>query len=683
MGKYIVAVDIGGTFSDLVCLDTSSGEIKNVKVPSTPPTFIDGVMHALRKAAISPCDMIVFKHGSTIATNAIIQRRGARTGLTTTKGFRDILEAARADRPELFDLSWDPNPPLVPRRNRLGVTERVDYEGNVVTPLDEEEVRHVARLFKKRGIEAVAVCFLNSFMNPDHERRARDILQEEMPHAYICHSYEIFPEIKEFERTSTTVVNAYLGLILDRYLADLTRELARWGYEGDTLIIHSGGGVMSLDAARQIPARTCQSGPAGGVVGGALIGKIAGFPNIITFDIGGTSTDLALVYQGQPPIESGWKLEWRIPVRFPCIDVHSIGAGGGTIAWIDKGGTLKNGPQSAGACPGPACYGFGGEDPTNTDCHLVLGRLNPETFLGGEMTIKPDLARKAIKKKIADFFGMSVEEAADGILRVANANVAYATRLISVERGYDPRDFAILAFGGGGPLHAAEVARELRIPKVLVPQFPGLASAFGQLQVEIRQDYLRPLLQRAKEVNLEKVNRSYREMEDHACGAMRREGVAEEEMELQRFADVKYFPQTEYFTLPIAKGEITREDIDKLVQHFLTRHEQEFGYTVPLEFADVEVVNARLVATGPAPKGELKKHPKKGRAEEALKGTRKVYFRQAGGFAPTQIYDRARLRCAATFTGPAIVEQFDSTTVVPPGVKATVDEYLNLILDLT
>ena len=683
MGKYIAAVDIGGTFSDLVCLDTVSGEIKNVKVPSTPPTFIEGVMNALKKAGIPPSEMIVFKHGSTIATNAIIQRRGAKTGLVATKGFRDILEAARADRPELFDLSWDPNPPLVPRRHRLGVSERVDYEGNVVTPLNEEEVRHAARLFKKRGIEAVAICFLNSFMNPEHERRTKEILKQEMPQAYICHSYEIFPEIKEFERTSTTAVNAYLGPIVDRYLADLTKELTSWGYKGDTLIIHSGGGVMSLDAAREIPARTCQSGPAGGVVGGAYIGQMSGFPNVITFDIGGTSTDLAVTYRGQPPMESGWKVEWKIPIRFPCIDVHSIGAGGGSIAWIDKGGTLKNGPQSAGANPGPACYGLGGKEPTNTDCHLVLGRLNPETFLGGDMTVKPDLAHKAIKGKIADFFGMSVEEAADGILRVANANIAYATRLISVERGYDPREFALLAFGGGGPLHAAEAARELKIPKVLVPQYPGLASAFGQLQVEIRQDYLRPLLQLAKEVELARVNQTYRELETNAREALRREGVAEKQIELQRFADVKYFPQTEYFTLPIPSREIAREDIDGLVRDFLARHEQEFGYTVPVEFADVEVVNARLVAKGPAPKGELKKHPEKGNAKEALKGERKVYFREAGGWVMSQIYDRAKLRCGASFKGPAIVEQSDSTTVVPPGVKATVDEYLNLVLDLS
>lgn len=381
-------------------------------------------------------------------------------------------------------------------------------------------------------------------------------------------------------------------------------------------------------------------------------------------------------------MESGWKVEWKIPIRFPCIDVHSIGAGGGSIAWIDKGGTLKNGPQSAGAFPGPACYGLGGEEPTNTDCNLVLGRLNPETFLGGEMTVQPDLALKAIKGKIADFFGMTVEEAADGILRVANANIAYAARLISVERGYDPREFALFAFGGGGPLHAAEAARELKIPKVLVPQYPGLASAFGQLQVEIRQDYLRPLLQRAKEVDIARVNKAYTELEANAREALRREGVVEKEIELERLADVKYFPQTEYFTLPIPSRELAREDIDKLVQDFLARHEQEFGYTVPLEFADVEVVNARLVAKGPAPKGELKKHPEKGTAKEALKGERKVYFREAGGWVTSRIYDRAKLRCGATFDGPAIVEQSDSTTVVPPAVKASVDEYLNLILSL-
>lgn len=682
MSRYIVAVDIGGTFSDLVCLDTVSGEITNAKVPSTPPAFIDGVMNALEKARVPLPEMIVFKHGSTIATNAILQRRGARTGLVTTRGFRDILEAGRADRPDLFSLGWDPNPPLVPRRNRLVVTEKVDYQGKVASPLNEQEVRDIARIFKKRAIEAVAVCFINSFMNPEHERRAKGILERELPSAYICCSSEVFPELREFERMSTTVVNAYLGPILDRYLDSLTARLRERNYKGDVLIIHSGGGVMTCDSARAMPARTCQSGPAGGVIGGAIIGRLAGFENVITFDIGGTSTDIGLVYKGQPLMQTGWKVEFRIPIRFPCIDVISIGAGGGSIAWIDPGGTLKNGPQSAGAVPGPACYGLGGTEPTNTDANIILGRLNPGNFLGGEMRIYPELARKAVEK-IAKFYRMSLEEAADGIIQVANANMVNGTRLISVERGYDPREFAIVAFGGAGPLHAVDVARQLNIPKVIVPQYPGLTSAFGQLQVEMRHDYIRPILQREKEIDVEKLNRIYSELEEQAIRAMTNEGVREEEIELKRFADVKYFPQSSYLTIPVKNGALSPDDIDHIIREFLARHQQEFGYTIPPEYVEVELVNARLTAFGPAPKGELKRYPDGGRAEEALSGRRKVYFAEAGGLVPTDIYNRARLRCGAKIEGPAVVEQSDSTTVLPPGATASVDEYLNLIIDLS
>ncbi len=682
MGRFIAAVDIGGTFSDLVALDVKTGAITNVKVPSTPPTFIEGVMDALRKAGLPPGELIVFKHGSTIATNAIIQRRGACTGLLTTRGFRDVLEAGRCDRPDLFALGWDPNPPLVLRRNRLVVTEKTDYEGKPIVPLAEDEVRAAARAFAKRGIEAVAVCFINSFMNPSHEQVARTIVAEELPGAFVTCSGEILPEVREFERMSTVTVNAYVGPILDRYLDGLTAAMRAWGYRGDILIIHSGGGVTSADAARTTPARTCQSGPAGGVIGGALLGKLAGFPNVITFDIGGTSTDLALVYDGQPLTQTGWKVEFRIPIRFPTIDVISIGAGGGSIAWIDRGGTLKNGPHSAGARPGPACYGLGGTEPTNTDANLVLGRLNPETFLGGQMRIDPALARKVIKEKVADFYGMTVEQAAEGIVRVANANMVNGTRLISVERGYDPREFAIVAFGGGGPLHAVDVARQLNVPWVVVPQYPGLASAFGQLQVEMRHDYMRPILAREREVDVEKVNRIFAELEAQARAAMVAQGVAAKAVRLTRSMDVKYFPQATALSIPINPGRLAKADVARIVARFLERHQQEFGYTIPPEYVDVELVNARLTATAPTPTGRLRRHTERGTAKAAQTGVRPVYFGEARGWVRTAIYDRGRLRSGARLEGPAIVEQADSTTVLPPGVVASVDPYLNLIVDL-
>jgi N-methylhydantoinase A len=683
MSRYIVAVDIGGTFSDLVCLDRETGEIRNAKVPSTPPTFIDGVVDALDKAQVPPAEMVVFKHGSTIATNAIIQRKGAKTALVTTEGFRDVLLAGRADRTDHFDLSSLESPPLVPRRDILGVRERVDAAGNSVVDLDRGSVERAVELLRKRGIDAVAVVFLNSFMNPEHEQRTLQAIVEALPEAYACCSYDILPELKEFERTSTTVANAYIGPIVDRYLSSLTDRLEQWGFRNQTFIIHSGGGVMSLEAARRLPARTCMSGPAGGAVGAAYIGSLAGFENVLGFDMGGTSCDLAVISGGEPEHHAGWKIEHKIPVQFPAIDVSTIGAGGGTIAWIDRAGTLRSGPQSAGANPGPAAYGTGGTEPTNTDANLVLGRLNPATFLGGDLKIDVELAREAIETRIAEPLGLSVEDAAEGILRVSNANMVDAARLITVERGRDPRDYALMAFGGAGPVHAAHCASELDIPYVVVPRNPGLASAFGQLRVEIRDDYQRPILRRHSDVTAELLERSFAAMEEQARETLTREGLSAEEISLERSVDLKYYPQTTYLNFAVpGGGAVAPETVDRLVELFLERHEQEFGYSVPLEFTSVEFVNARLTATGPAPVGELPQDPQTGTAEEAVVDTRPVHFAETGGWTDTVIYDRERLRKGARFTGPAIVEQGDATTVVPPGGEVEVDGYRNLIVDV-
>ncbi|HUG88408.1 MAG TPA: hydantoinase/oxoprolinase family protein [Actinomycetota bacterium] len=682
MSRYIVAVDIGGTFSDLVSLDRDTGEIRHAKVPSTPPTFIDGVINALEKVGIPAADMAVFKHGSTIATNAIIERKGARTALVTTEGFRDVLGAARADRTDHFDLSAIERPPLVPRRDVLGVRERVDYEGTPVVGLDEESLDRAVELIGKRDIEAVAVVFLNSFMNPEHEYRTVQAIQEALPDVYVCCSYDILPELKEFERTSTTTVNAYIGPIVDRYLSNLTKRLADWGFKNDTFIIHSGGGVMSLDAARRLPSRTCMSGPAGGVVGAAYIGSLAGFPGVLSFDMGGTSCDVGLISEGRPGHAAGWKIEHKVPVQFPAVDVSTIGAGGGTIAWIDRAGSLRSGPQSAGANPGPAAYDTGGTEPTNTDANLVLGRLNPGTFLGGDLPLKPELAEEAIRTKIAEPLGLSLEEAAEGILRLSNTNMVNAARLVTVERGHDPRDYALMAFGGAGPLHAAYCASELSIPSVLVPLSPGIASAFGQLRVEIRDDYQRPLLKKHGDVTPTLLEKVFGEMEEQARESLTREGITAQEMQLERTVDLKYYPQTTYLNFPVPEGPIDEGTVDTLVDRFLERHEREFGYSVPLDFTSVEFVNARLTALGPAPIGELARTSETGVAEDAVSDTRQVHFSEAGGWVETRIYDRSRLRGGAAFDGPAIVEEADSTTVIPPGAKVEVDEYLNMIVDV-
>lgn len=682
MSRYIVAVDIGGTFSDLVCLDRETGEIRNAKVPSTPPTFIEGVIAALDKAGVPPEEMAAFKHGSTIATNAILQRRGGRTALITTEGFRDVLGAARADRTDHFDLSALENPPLIQRRDVIGVRERVDYTGGAVTPLDLDSLDRAIELLKKRDIEAVAIVYLNSFMNPDHEVRTVAAVRKALPGAYVCCSYDILPELKEFERTSTTVVNAYIGPIVDHYLSNLADRLRDWGFERDVFIIHSGGGVMSPSAARELPARTCMSGPAGGAVGAAYIGRLAGFPNLIGMDMGGTSCDLALIAGGEPKHEAGWKIEHKIPVQFPTVDVSTIGAGGGTIAWIDKAGALRSGPRSAGALPGPAAYGSGGDEPTNTDANLVLGRLNPATFLGGELRLDVELARRAVRHRIAEPLRMTLEQAAEGILRVANANMVDATRLISVERGHDPRDFALIAFGGAGPVHAAYCAHELSIPTVLVPRYPGLASAFGQLRVELRDDYQRPLLKKHSEVTPELLEAAFSELEQRARGSFEREGIALRDVTLERRIDLKYYPQTSYLNLAVPEGPITQGAVDALVQAFLVRHEQEFGYSVALEYTSVEFVNARLIASGPAPTGEIREESRTGDSQQALLGHRPVHWAESGGWLETDVYDRDRLYGSARLEGPAIVEQADSTTVVPPGAELVVDSFGNVIMDV-
>ena len=681
MSRHIVAVDIGGTFSDLVSLDTETGEIRNAKVSSTPPTFIDGVIDALDKVGIEAADMAVFKHGSTIATNAIIQRRGAKTALVTTEGFRDVLGAARADRTDHFDLSSIDRPALIPRRDVIGVTERVDFEGKVHIALDEGSVDRAVELLKKRDIEAVAVVFLNSFMNPDHEYRTMEAIRKGLPDVYACCSYDILPELKEFERTSTTVVNAYLGPIVDGYLSSLTERLDEWGFENDTRIIHSGGGVMSLGAARRLPARTCMSGPAGGAVGAAYIGSLAGHPNLISFDMGGTSCDVALIAGGEPDHQAGWKIEHKVPVQFPAIDVSTIGAGGGTIAWIDRAGTLRSGPQSAGANPGPAAYDAGGEEPTNTDANLVLGRLDPNQFLGGEFTLSSELATKAVKSKVAEPLGMSLEEAAEGMLRVSNENMVEALRLISVERGNDPRDYTLIAFGGAGPLHAVYCAAEMNIPTVLVPRSPGLASAFGQLRVEIRDDTQRPLLTKHNDLDPATLEEAFVGLEDEAREMLTSEGLASEEIELRRSVDVKYYQQTSYLNIAVSDGAVDQAKVDELVQQFLTRHEEEFGYSVGLEYTSVEFVNARITALGPAPVGELRRFDEDGDAADAVVETRRVHFAEVDGWVDTQIYERERLLAGATFDGPAVIQEADSTTVVPPGASVVVDDYRNLVID--
>ncbi|MGI9557527.1 MAG: hydantoinase/oxoprolinase family protein [Solirubrobacterales bacterium] len=674
-----VGVDIGGTFTDLVAVDEDSGVLTVRKVPSTPPTFIEGILNGLGELGMPFSDIRLLVHGSTIGTNAVLERKGAKTALVTTKGFRDVLTLARATKPDTYDLRWQPPDPLVKRRNIFDVTERMNHKGEVVTALDTGELKALKSKFEARDIEAIAVCFLNSFINPEHERLAAEVLRDLLPDVRVSTSYDVFPEIREFERTSTTVVNAYLQPVTDRYLGDLMEGLGEGGFDGDLLIVHSGGGVMTEETARKLPARMCYSGPAGGVQGGAYIGGLADRGDVITMDMGGTSTDVAVVKNGRPVVSPGLSIEHNIPVRFPSIDIATIGAGGGSIGWIDRG-LLKNGPESAGANPGPACYGRGGDRPTNTDANIALGRVSEAGLIGGALPLDRARAAEVIDRDIAGEFGWSTEEAASAILRVANANIVNAIRLVTLQKGHDPRDFTLVPFGGAGPMHAVDVARDLNIPEVLVPQFPGIASAFGQLHVDLRHDFTLPLFQRQSQVNVGEFNDLWSELEQTAHEVLvSEEGISAENVRLERQADLKYYPQSFYLTLPINDGEVTQEQLDELFASYHETHEREFGYSIPPHAAEVEIGQVRLVALGLIDKPTLSAADASANGS-GPPGKRQAYFEEYGGWMDVDAYVRDEMSPGATIEGPAVIDQFDSTTVLPPETSAKVDDYANLLV---
>ncbi len=676
--RYVLAVDVGGTFTDVIRHDTRTGAVEVAKTASTPPDFIDGMLAGIAAVEAKPRDIKLIKIGTTIATNTVIMRTGARTALVTTAGFTDVLHAARAARPTLYDSDWDPAPALVDRRDTMTVAQRTTYEGEVLEPLDEAGLRETAARLRERGIEAVAVSFLHSYINDDHERRAQQILGEEMPGSYVCRSSDILPEIREFERTSTTVANAYLGPVLERYLASLIARLEGIGYDGPVLITHSGGGVMSIEAARRIPARICQSGPAAGVMAGAAIGRLAERPDVIVLDVGGTSADVSLSRRGRALIRPEWNIEFNIVISFPSVDVTAIGAGGGSIARIDEGGVLKVGPASAGARPGPACYGQGGTLPTATDANLVLGRLGAGTRLAGRVALHPELAEEAIDR-IAEPLGYSRAEAAAGILRVMRANMAGAIRLVSVKRGHDPRDFALVAFGGAGPLHAVELARELGIPEVIVPFRPGLGSAMGVLHVEVRHDFVQSIFATDERFDSGEITHAFADLEERAMARLTRDGVAAQDVVLRREIDVRYYGQVSGgLTLAVKAGALDDDDIRGLFRAFHERHTEDYGYSLPEDLAELEIVNARVAAEARAAAGAAPAFGANGAGDPAPHGQRRV-FDEAEGWVEAPVYERTTLPAGFEIPGPAIVEQLDSTTLLVPGSHARVDERFNLI----
>ena len=687
-----VGVDIGGTFTDLV-VARSDGRLLVSKVPSTPDdpgaAVVAGLADLLGRASIAPRDVIEVVHGTTIASNAILQKRGARTGLLTTRGFRDVLEIGRIRTPDLYDLAWDKPVPLVERRWRLEVDERIGADGAVVRPLDPATVVAAADRLVAEGVDVVAICFINSYLNPVHERRAQELLRARFPALEVTASCDVLPEIKEYERTSTTVVNAYLLPIMRRYLEALTAGLARIGIAAPLLVIASNGGVVSARAAARRPVFCVGSGPAAGVAGAARLGTVAGARDLIAFDMGGTTAKASLVERGRVSLTSEYEFRegMSTPSRFikaggymlkvPAIDVAEVGAGAGSIAWIDAGGLLRVGPESAGAVPGPACYGQGGERPTVTDANVVLGFLNPSWLAGGELPLHAARAREAIRTHVAAPLGLSLLEAAHGIRQVANANMARAIRSVTIERGRDPRDYTLVAFGGSGPVHAVDVARVLEIRRALVPVLPGVFTAVGMLASDVEHHVVRAHASPLAALDAAAVGTLVAALLEEGRATLHAEGYDDAGIRLELQADLRYVGQGAELTIPFAGDRLDADGVETLRRAFREEYAATYGYATD---EDLELVNVRLVATGRRP-SRLDFRALDVTTTPAGPTHRPVAFDRGGGLVNTPVLGREAVGPAPR-RGPLILESYDSTIVVSPGAAVATDPCGDLVLTL-
>jgi N-methylhydantoinase A len=693
--RYRLGVDIGGTFTDATLINEETGEIRVGKVPSTPQDPSHGFMEAthriLREADVSPDEVGYVVHGTTVATNSIIEGKVARTGFVTTDGFRDLLEIQRQIRPSLYDLQFEKPRPLTPRYLCFGVPERLDAQGNVLTPLDEGTVRDVAERLRQEDVESIAVCFLHAYINPSHEKRTGEILREILPDTIISLSSEVAPEFREYFRASTTVINASIRPVVGRYLQSIEARLRAEGLEAELLVMQSSGGVFTFAAASEKPVFMVESGPAAGVIAATYLGTTLEYPDVISFDMGGTTAKAGLIQNGTPRITKDYEVGAAAqtgvgasrgagyPIRTPVIDLVEIGAGGGSIAWVDSGGVLRVGPQSAGADPGPVCYGAGGTEPTITDANLVLGRLNPSFFLGGEIELEVETARRAIQEKCADPLSLDLVEAAHGIVEIANAAMVNALRLVSVQRGYDPRDFVLTAFGGAGPVHANRLAAEIDVPTTIIPMSPGTTSAMGLLVTDLKHDYSTTLIQHVDQLDTAAVEETYQELEAQGGTSLEREEVRPEDISFLRQVDMRYVGQSYELTVPLPAEQLDASKVDRVLEQFHIEHDRAYGYSAPTE--PVEFVNLRLTAIGKIAKPRLRElEGNNTDIAAAQKATRSVYFAESDGYVECPIYDRYLLGPGSILTGPAIVEEIDSTTVIHPGYSAQVDRFGNLIL---
>jgi len=671
------AIDIGGTFTDLMAFDGRTGRFAQAKSLTTPVQLVQGIIDCIRKSGLDPSAIGELIHGSTTAINTLIERKGAKTGLIVTRGTRDVYLIGRGNRPESYNLFFHRHQPLVLRRLTREIEERVLSSGEVLEPLQRASVEDACRRFAEEGVEAVAVCFLHSYLNPEHERAAGEIVRRALPAAYVSLSHEILREYREFERMSTTVVNAYIGPKVGGYVKSLKSSLAEVGFRGDLTVMQSNGGVMTPEIATGRPVTMMESGPVGGIIASARVGTALGFPNVISFDMGGTTAKTSLIHDSEPAMAPGCYVGGYAsghPVMVPVIDVVEVGAGGGSIAWIDDVGALKVGPQSAGAEPGPICYRRGGAEPTITDANLVLGRLDPDDFLGGEMVLDAAAAVRGIMQKIADPLKLSVTAAAQAIIDVAVSKMSLAVREVSVAKGFDPRDFALVASGGAGPLHVMAIARELHIPKVIVPLFPAHFSALGMLAADERHDFTRTFYADLGAVDFRQLEHTVAEMTTESESALRRQKGVEHQVHL----DLRYVGQEFTLSVPVAPKQIKSADRRSIRAAFDRLYDLRYAHHSPEE--PVEIVNIRLAAMGKRPK---MKFPRVA-ARRKTAPSRKVeaYLGGAGRAVSCPVHRRERLGAGERITGPALVREHGTTTVLFKGDACTVAKTGELVISI-
>jgi N-methylhydantoinase A len=674
-----IAVDVGGTFTDVVVLGEGDAGLRHEKVETVPSDPASGVIAGFAKAGAELDNLDFFVHGTTLAINALLTRTGARVAIVTTKGFRDVYEVGRTDREPMYDFKYRRPESLVPRQRVFEVAERLSHEGDTLAPFDRETALSAARRIRESGATAAAVCFLHSYANPEHELAMESVLHEECPEVSVTLSHRLSREYREYERTSTAVIDAYVKPITTTYLDTLERSLEEGKFGGHFLLTRSGGGAMTVASAKEQPVHLVLSGPAGGVIGAAALGEILGHDNLITIDMGGTSLDASLIAGGHAKVETEQMFE-RLPVSIPTIDIHTIGAGGGSIAWVDEGGHLQVGPQSAGAVPGPACYAKGGDQATFTDAALAVGYLDPKNFLGGQIPLDAELTKTAIAR-LAGGLGISEAETAAGILRITNAKIAGAVRVISIERGYHPKDFSILGFGGAGAFVAAEVARELGIPTTIIPPSPATFSAFGMLMTDVVNDFGQTAIMPLEPTSIEAANRCFERLAELGAEALAADGFTENDWLFLPSAEMRYQGQEHTVNVPFSTHLLKGDDVGTILEQFGAVHHQQYGHSMN---DPVEIVTLRLRTVGRLQRPALPTIAQgNGNAEGARVGSRVVYRAESGAYVDYTVYARTKLRASDSLDGPAIVEESSSTTVLHAGDALTVGTHGELVIRAT